>query len=498
MKLSPLSIVYRTLQRGSTILFLGIFGLSAGGASYVGGRVVVFAIVAVAVLATVGYELAYFRRFEYELTADTFDIRSGVISRREREIPYHRIQNVDISRNVLQRVLGIAAVGLETAGGRQTEGTIRYVSFADAEWLQREIQRRKQSTSGSEARDEEMRAVDAETLYRITPRELTLVGIFSFDSRIVGGAALLVSGSVPVLSQFVPDPMSILLSIGAVIIVVGLVLLSWLLGIVVAFVNYYGFRLTKADDELRYERGLFRRFSGSIPFSKIQTVTIEDNPLKRRFGYATLTVETAGYAPGQGGGGSQAAVPIAKRDRVLELANAIEPFEYPEFTRPPRRIRRRYTVRYLIAIGGLLGIGYGLDWYIPAELPWLWVLSFVVVVPAMAHYKWKHRGYALGGGHVVTQNGFWRRSTTVVPYYRIQTVIETRTVFQRRWGVATVLVDTAGTSSLLGGGAAAIDIETDTAAEIREELNDKLQVAITERQRNRLSTWLGSVDAGNL
>jgi len=69
----------------------------------------------------------------------------------------------------------------------------------------------------------------------------------------------------------------------------------------VAFSNYYGFRLSRAGDELRYERGLFRRYSGSIPTEKVQALRIADNPAKRALGYASLSIETAGYAPGQGG-----------------------------------------------------------------------------------------------------------------------------------------------------------------------------------------------------
>jgi len=70
-----------------------------------------------------------------------------VISRREREIPYRRSRtNVDVSRSVIQRALGVAAVDLETAGGgSSTEGSIRFVTPDEATRLQREVQRRKSS-----------------------------------------------------------------------------------------------------------------------------------------------------------------------------------------------------------------------------------------------------------------------------------------------------------------------------------------------------------------
>lgn len=477
MKLSPISVPYRAIQRATSILVLAFFVGGAAANRITGGRVVVAAIAVGAVVALIAYELAYYNRFTYELTRDTFDIHSGVISRREREIPYRRIQNVDIAQNVIQRALGIAAVGFETAGGSRTEGSIRFVSIAEARRLQREIQRRKRGTRDAGQPEP---GAEEEELYAITPVELGLVGALSFDARIVGAVGVLVPGSASVLMPALADPVSFVLTAVGIVLIIGLLFASWLLGIAVAVVNYYGFTLTRSEDELRYERGLFRRYSGSIPVSKIQTVTIEDNPLKRAFNYATLTVETAGYAPGQGSdGGSQAAVPIARRDRVFGLAADIGSFGEPAFRRPPKRVRRRYVVRYSIGIALLTTVAYAANLYIPFALPWFGIPGLAALVPPAAHLKWKHRGYWLGPEHVVTRNGFWTRTIKVVPYYRIQTVIDTRSIFQRRWGLATLLIDTAGTLSLLGHDAAAVDIRRDEAVELRETLNTRLRESLS-------------------
>ena len=485
MKLSPVSIPYRAFQKASSLLIAAFFVVAAGSGGDVAGIPVVVPLAVGAILLAVGYEIAYFRRFEYELTDDTFDIRSGVISRREREIPYRRIQNVDISRNVLQRLLGIAAVNLETAGGGSTEGAIRYVSPAEANRLQSELQRRKRRVESADAgADAETEAIEETELYAISPTELGLVGALSFDPRLLGLAAFLASGSFPLFQQFLPDPEALLLSLTGLFIVVGLFLASWVLGVAIAVTNYYGFRLIRSGDEFRYERGLLRRFSGSIPAEKVQSITIQDNPLKRTFGYATLVIETAGYAPGGGGEGrgQQVAVPIARTDRIHRLANEVEEFGSPAFERPPGRTRRRYAFRYSIGIGVLTAIAFGIDRYLGVDVPWLYVLSLLVLVPAAAHLKWKHRGYWLGEDHLLTRNGFWRRETKAVPYYRIQNVIDTRTIFQRRWNIATVHADTAGTLSLTGSGAAAVDYDDGDADWLRKVLTDRLQEALQDRR----------------
>lgn len=493
MKLAPQSVPYRAFQKAAgtavalfVIVNSGGFGIPlavAGGAAIL--------------LATLAYEVAYYRRFEYVLTEDTLDISSGVISRREREIPYRRIQNVDVSRSVIQRAIGVAAVDLETAGGSSTEGSIRFVTPDEATRLQREVQRRKSDASrtgeagdGADAVDDAVEggrddafAPDEEELFAISPGELALVGALSFDGRLIGLLAFLSSGSFPVLSSFLPETSAAALTATAFVGVAALFVASWLIGAGVAFSNYYGFRLSRAGDELRYERGLFRRYSGSIPTEKVQTLRITDNPAKRVLGYASLSIETAGYAPGQGTeSGNQSAVPIATTDRVYRLAHEIESFGAPEFNRPPKRIRWRYVVRYAMIVGVLTGVAYGANWYAAASLPWYGVAVLLLAVPPAAHLKWKHRGYWLGEDHLLTRNGFWGRTVAVVPYYRIQNVIDSRTVFQRRWGVATIVADTAGTGSLTGSDAAAVDFEIEEAEALKETLTERLATAVAERR----------------
>ncbi|WP_280585929.1 PH domain-containing protein [Halorubrum sp. Boch-26] len=501
MKLAPQSVPYRTLQKVSGFVVVAFFvvnsndwGLPAAAAA--GGAIL---------LVALAYEVAYYRRFAYDLTADTLDISSGVISRREREIPYRRIQNVDVSQSVIQRALGIAAVDLETAGGSSTEGSIRFVKPEEATRLRREVQRRKSGASAGEAgavdgaADADRDAVEPaeEDLFAISPGELALVGALSFDGRLIGLMAFLGSGSVPVLSGFIPETSAVALTATAIVAVGGLFLVSWILGAGVAFSNYYGFRLSRAGDELRYERGLFRRYSGSIPTEKIQTLTITDNPAKRALGYASLSIETAGYAPGQSSdGGSQAAVPIATTDRVYRLAHEVESFGTPTFSRPPKRIRWRYVFRYAIAVAVLVGVAFAVDWYVTPDLPWYGPAVLLVAVLPAAHLKWKHRGYWLGDDHLLTRNGFWSRTVTVVPYYRIQTVIDSRTIFQRRWNVATIVADTAGSSSIAGTSAAAVDFEVDEAIELREALQERLQSALASHRdrRDRFEWFEGDLD----
>lgn len=491
MNLDYRSVPYRIFENASRIIGILILsvifsrgdGGGPGGPGGMGFDVISLGVFILAGLALVAaWEMAYVKRYEYRITPDTFDIHSGVFSRREREIPFERIQNVDVAQNVFQRALGIAEVRLETAGGGESEARLRYVSRPEATRLQELISDRKR---GETERDP---GAPDNVLFELDGNELAILGLTSANFNLLGLVlVLLVVLGTPVAAEQVDVRLSVLLLLGPALAVVALVVL-WVISGVQAVLRYYGFRLIRHEDELRYERGLLQQYNGTIPLSKIQTLMIRENLFARAVGYGNLAIETAGYAPGQGSDSVESAIPIAKLDRLFALARTIEDVGEFEFERPPKRARTRYVGRYTIVVVALVVLLYGVhvvtgdlpDWYLAAVL---WVL-----VPPAAHLKWTHLGYYYDDRYVITRSGFWTRRTTIVPYYRVQTVTDSQTVFQRRRRLGTLTVDTASSGGFWGGNAVALDIDIDEARSLREHVHDSFQWSVRERRTGQNPT----------
>jgi len=489
-----------------------------------------------------GFALARYYRFTYEIVGDTLTVESGVFARQSREIPLGRIQNVDSRQGVFNRLLGLSVVAFETAGGATTEATLDAVAEGEAARLRRLVQqygetpaeqaepttgteRRDESATGTERRDEpatgtELRGESAtETGLRGETAGPDIEELFAFDLRdLVTYALVSVRPAAPVL-LLVSLPLGIdvlstilrynlglvggrpALSLGVLeaigpprlVVLALLTLAQFLLGALVisvalTLVEYYDFRLVREGDDLRYERGLLRRYSGTIPLSKVQTVSIRENVAMRRFGFATLVVETAGYSGGSQDAGQGVAIPMAPREQVYDLARDIEPFDELAFERAPTRARRRYAARFAIVAAVVTAVGYAVDTRLLETGYWWLLLALFVLVPPAAHLRWRHRGVALADDVLATRSGFWRQTTRVVPYYRLQTVFVGRSPFQRRRNLATVTADTASTSSLLGGAARAYDVDDDRAAQLRDTLRERLYTDLLQRRTDRYST----------
>lgn len=95
--------------------------------------------------------------YRYELTDAGFRKELGVIYKKYVTIPYDRIQNVDIYRGILARILGLSDLNIQTAGmsaivgrysisGGGAEGQLPALSRKDAELLRDELIQRTRQT----------------------------------------------------------------------------------------------------------------------------------------------------------------------------------------------------------------------------------------------------------------------------------------------------------------------------------------------------------------
>lgn len=501
-RLHPFAAVTSALNRGILGAMIPFFlGFVVGAATDV-NPLWVFFLAPVGFLLGAAWGVAYYYRFEYGVTDNTFDINSGVFARRSREIPYRRVQNVDIRQSVFFRILGLAVVSIETAGGGSSEGSLNFVSEDEARRLQREI-RRQTARLNDDSRSDDTAEGDAEVdeewddridrptkLFVLQDRELLLYSFTTIRSAAVAGVLFVVFfgfeffidallamaepvGGPPGLGEGTEASYLVL----SLVSLVNAVVITYALSVAYSFATYYGFRLGQTGEDFVYERGLLQRYSGSIPAEKVQSVTVTDNPVQRAIQYAGLWVETAGYGPDTGGG-SQSAVPLAKMPRVYSFTEELTGVERPSFSSPPPIARRRYLVRYSLIAAAFVGAVYGLSTVVdPLESWYVAALVFLGVPPA-AHLRYVNLGYFLGEDHLVIRRGFWRRRTTVIPYYRIQTVTTRRSIFQRRLGIASLLVDTASSRTFSWGAPTVYDIYLEDARGAHEAAMDRLEESL--------------------
>ena len=107
-------------------------------------------LILIAAVAILFYLVLWVKMYKYETTDVSFEKEYGVIAKNHVSIPYHHIQNVDIKRGILERILGISSVEIQTAGSEVggAEGVLPGISKRKAKQLQDELLERADKKFG--------------------------------------------------------------------------------------------------------------------------------------------------------------------------------------------------------------------------------------------------------------------------------------------------------------------------------------------------------------
>ncbi|KRG65635.1 membrane protein [Stenotrophomonas humi] len=437
----------------------------------------------IVVVALVATALLQYLTYRYRISTDRLIIRSGIFERTRREIPFARIHNVVVHQSLLHRLFGVAELRLESAAGDKPEAQMRVLKLAQALELEQLIRQRGDVTAGegdAPPPNDELLALRLPelvrlglisnramvvvaaaigALYQMLPRDITENFIEQQGKQAVGYASQLHLGTTTLVAS-------------GVALLVTVLLLMWLMSIGLAIVQYHGFRLSEADQRLTVERGLLTRLRSSVARRRIQAWTLREGALHRLFGRRQLRVDIA-----SGGGNEE------KQGRALkELAPLATPDAcdgllqhlLPQLQWPPSQWHAvstrgwwRLCLPALVvtsALAALLTYETG-PWGL---LPLLWLPWSAF----KAHRQVTRMAYNIDAQRVAVRGGWWNRWWRIAELDKLQALRLDRSPLDRRFGTATLTLDTAGA---LGAPALQLRfLEEQRARELMEQLGREM------------------------
>ena len=438
--------------------------------------------------------------FRYALDAGELVIKSGLVFRRERRIPVERVQDTELKQTVIRRLLGLGALKVTTAGAEAEEAALDVVTRSEGERLRREIsiaQARGRSTESADISDREPKQ---SLLCASGLRELIVGGVTSnfvaglgavlgtffylsffrdwgggrwgnmgegvvrefldgIDRDWLGGSYLVRMVEFFYLSEGLIQGL-VFAFLGAMVSVLGFV------------VRYYGFQLTERAGVLTRVYGLFTVRRSSLSQNKIQALKLEEGLLRRLFGLVAVRADSAGDRQKVDENKKKdVLIPVIARERLFEIMGHLQPSRCggdPEWRRVSRLAIMRGT-----RLGSLLVV-----LAIAQSIPWLgWFsLSWFLALPLIYGLNWqwyRHAGYVVETNHLLWRWGWVTRNTLYLPIGNIQNISLTRFPFDRRLGLASVTIDTAGQSNT-GGGAVIRNLPLKEARALQSSLVERV------------------------
>jgi len=405
-----------------------------------------FAVIAAAVIITTW--LGWWT-FTYTIGEEEVLIQHGLVQRSRRSIPRGRIQDVSIERSPFARIFGLALVRIETGGGKAEEAELDSVSLAEAERL-RALLRAYHPATPAGADEPTPAEPERRTVYAMSLGRVLLRGVFGF-SMLWLAAIYGAIHSIDRVMEFdwekwfgeaerVALAQFSLLALALVLAVA--LLLGVVAGIVRTLLRDYGFTLSHEPGRFRRVRGLLTRSEVVIADRRIQLGLVHRGAISGRLGWNTVAVQTLGGSDDPSG--RQELSPFATAAEAAEVvaATPLPPFERIGLRPVASAHILRSAIRHGLPVALVFGIA---GWFLP---PLWWGLLLVPVPVAIALFQRSFHRYALRDTSLQVMRGVLSQRDWIVPFESIQTLTVQQSWLQRRLGVATVVVDTAGASGL--------------------------------------------------
>ena len=393
------------------------------------------------------------RRFEYRVGANEIRIDSGILSRMHRSIPFDRIQDVDISQGPFHRLLGLARVRFETggsAGDKKDDGALAAISFARAEAIREQVRARR----GVAVAPAEADAIESPPIFAMDLRRVLLAGLFNFSLAVIAGLFgasqsfgdvagfdffsrrfwrdALDAGS-PLADYILAHQIAAALAGTVLMVIVGLAT-----GIGRTLLRDYRFRLDRTTSGVRRRRGLVTLTDVSLPLKRVQAAIIGTGPVRDRFGWRSLKLQS--LANDEGSKGDHLVAPLADDGEIGAILGELGWREVDGGVEW-RRVSPGYAWGFTAAMSLLL---------IPAAIQFFLIpplgLAGVAVVGLLIAGRWlawRRYRYALDGDRLLVRSGWWRRRLAILPLANIQSVDLSESIISRRFGTASLAIGVA-------------------------------------------------------
>ena len=418
---------------------------------YANNKLLIISAICVILILLVVHSILFYLNFLFSIENNDFVLRRGYINKKTIRIPLDKIQTVNTKQNLLQQILNVVSLEVDTAGSSVKEVSITALRRAEADIIKRALIEHK--NENTDETDE--KTTDKNNLIKLSPSDLIKI---AFSENILKTGLLVMLTIYSVYSQYreyinryfareINDFENQLNTINYTAIAILLVLfivLSIVATIIKTFIIYYDLSLIKTEKGFELKCGLLNRKNNIVPKHKIQLLKYSFNPIKKLFDIVSITMKQA--SPNDVKEKQSLKIPgCSNRINNSVIEYIFESYSNSHFT--THFTAKYYFIRnwiwlsfpvaiaiqflpeisqYTLAFIGIFG------WFIPCTIA-IWLSS-------------KKRNFSISDDIISIQSGSLGTTITLIELHKIQSVKYRQSVFQKRRKLASIKVVTASES----------------------------------------------------
>lgn len=233
-----------------------------------------------------------------------FVINKGVFNKTLLTIPLEKIQQVNINQSLLQKIIGVYSLQIDTPGGDKKEVSINAINEQTAYRLKAHLLNEKKEKLAENPSSEFIDELPKNSFLKLSAGTLFKVGLTSnYGSSLAlltGFAYALFYNAKELIKTFDTDHGQVesaiktglsFFSVGILIAIVLFVLLA--INIIRTFVKYFDFEITKHKHSMLISSGLLAKKNTLLSPQKVQITTFSQNFFQRKFNLTNIKLKQA-------------------------------------------------------------------------------------------------------------------------------------------------------------------------------------------------------------
>lgn len=383
---------------------------------------------------------------------DEFIIQKGVLNKTRIAIKLDKIQQVTINQSFVQKIIGVYALDIDTAGTQKKEAVIRAVSHELAQTLKiRLLEGEKNDQKLTDNTDQEAPFI------KISFSSLVKIGLTSNYMR---SFALLLAffGTVyenaqsfmrvneiddSQMNNYIDERLA-MFSISIIIVI--FLTLFLLLNLVRTIIKYFDFKITKQNRSLLLSYGLLNTKNTIIRPEKVQIVSTSRNFLQKKMDTLNLKIRQASGNADQEENDKQAIhIPgcnAEERDKILTLLFHKIP-EEGVMLRP--NIRRLIVgiVFYQLVPLIILFLFYHFS-ILPIQEYLIFVPLYITFTGLLLYFGFRNNRLFVTDEFIICRKGVWDIEHQIIEPHKIQAIATSQLFWHKSANIGSITLYTAG------------------------------------------------------
>lgn len=399
-----------------------------------------------------------YRNFKFKISEGHFILHKGIVKKTNIAVPFDRIQHINFKQNIIQQLIGVYQVDIETTGSTNTEITIKALRYNDAQALKKMLIDERKSEVVKTIKEEEKTflKIPFSQLFKVAITENHVKSLLIFVALLFGfyqqardvlervnyKAALndLVTTEQVQESFFSSFTNGLLLFLLTFLLLSVIAILS---SIIRVFLFHFNLTAFLEKNVLEIQQGLLTKKKIALQKEKVQSITVSTNPLKKLLGISFVTFKQAVSGTKSQKGNKAIRLVGCKKYHIEQIHQFLFTSAQLVFGQTHQMHSYYKSRMYIRTLGVLVVINACLFLMFSG---WLVIVTNLILLPlcmVFIQLKYQKTTMKMNNEVLLFTNGMLETHYTILPLFKVQYVRIKQSVFQKRKAVVDLVLETA-------------------------------------------------------